>query len=232
MNARRDFVCLIGGPAPLLSLWFLVASPNYASSLAWLPFSPAPTLSDFRIEKSGKVIQCPQGHTPLHSKKKKTRFCAVFDSANCSACPNQTICPASSGRKAFYLRFTEKQLRIALRRKATETEAFKDRYRWRAGVEATMSEYDRRTGGKRLRVRGFKAVCFYATLKALGLNILRAAAVMAVILAGTPYSRLRKGQIPGFMVIKERFWTAFELLGRLFVSGLHFMGIYSKHCFD
>lgn len=56
---------------------------------------------------------------------------------------------------------------------------FKDRYRWRAGVEATMSEYDRRTGVKHLRVRGIKAVRFCATLKALGVNILRAAAVRA-----------------------------------------------------
>ena len=45
--------------------------------------------------------------------------------------------------------------------------------------EATMSEYDRRTGVKHLRVRGLKAVRFCATLKALGVNIFRAAAVRA-----------------------------------------------------
>jgi hypothetical protein len=44
-------------------------------------------------------------------------------------------------------------------------------------VEATMSELDRRTGVKRLRVRGFKAVRFSATLKAIGINLFRAAAV-------------------------------------------------------
>jgi hypothetical protein len=37
-------------------------------------------------------------------------------------------------------------------------EQFKDRYRWRSGIEATISYYDRRTGGKHLQVRGFKAV--------------------------------------------------------------------------
>ncbi len=48
------------------------------------------------------------------------------------------------------------------------------------GVQAaTMSEYDRRTGVKQLRVRGLKAVKFCATLKALGINIFRAAAVKA-----------------------------------------------------
>jgi hypothetical protein len=40
-----------------------------------------------------------------------------------------------------------------------------------------MSEYDRRTGVKQLRVRGLKAVKFCATLKALGVNIFRASAI-------------------------------------------------------
>jgi hypothetical protein len=40
-----------------------------------------------------------------------------------------------------------------------------------------MSEYKTRTGVKRLRVRGLKAVRFCATLKAIGVNIFRATAV-------------------------------------------------------
>ncbi|MFV0438432.1 MAG: transposase, partial [Desulfopila sp.] len=52
--------------------------------------------------------------------------------------------------------------------------AFKARYRFRAGVEATMSEFDRRTGVKHLRVRGMRAVAFAVIMKAIGLNILRA----------------------------------------------------------
>ena len=70
-------------------------------------------------------------------------------------------------------------MRIVKRRINEQSDEFKDRYRWRAGVEATMSEYDRRTGVKQLRVRGLKAVKFCATLKALGINIFRAAAVKA-----------------------------------------------------
>ena len=49
-------------------------------------------------------------------------------------------------------------MRLAIRRAYEQTEEFKDRYRWRSGVEAAMSEYDRRTGVKHLRVRGLKAV--------------------------------------------------------------------------
>ena len=70
-------------------------------------------------------------------------------------------------------------MRIAKRRLYEQSCEYQDRYRWRAGVEATMSEYDRRTGVKHLRVRGLKAVRFCATLKALGVNIFRAAAFRA-----------------------------------------------------
>ena len=144
------------------------------------------TLGDFKSAKGGKIVHCPQGHAPTSVKKKKTRHCAAFDSAHCSNCPKQNLCPVKPGKRAYYLRYTDKELRIDLRRSREQTEAFKDRYRWRAGVEATMSEYDRRTGVKRLRVRGLKAVRYCATLKALGLNLLRAAAVMAATIAGTP----------------------------------------------
>jgi hypothetical protein len=72
---------------------------------------------------------------------------------------------------------------------------FRDRYRWRAGVEGTMSQYDRLTGVKRLRVRGLKAVRFCATLKAVGVNLFRATAVRrarrrATVTGPGPKSRL------------------------------------------
>jgi hypothetical protein len=144
------------------------------------------TIADFKTGKAGKVTRCPQGHAPFNTKKKKDRHCATFDLGHCENCPNRETCPVKSGKKGFYLRYTDKQLRIALRRSDVNTEEFKDRYRWRAGVEATMSEYDRRTGAKRLRVRGLKAVRYSATLKALGINILRAAVVMAALIGGDP----------------------------------------------
>ena len=168
----------------------------------------------------------------MYSKKNKTRYCAAFDSAHCTNCPNQAICPAAAGKRGFYLRFSDKQLRVALRRAQIQTEAFKDRYRWRAGVEATMSEYDRRTGVKHLRVRGFKAVRFAARLKALGLNILRAAAVMAAMIAGlSPETDPKGGYRAFFNDFKERFWAAFSFYVRSFGCGLFILSICSKPCF-
>ncbi len=50
-------------------------------------------LSDFHLEKSGKVVNCPQGHAPISTTRKKTRYCAAFDLAHCNDCPNRSICP-------------------------------------------------------------------------------------------------------------------------------------------
>jgi hypothetical protein len=68
-------------------------------------------------------------------------------------------------------------MRIATRGAKEHTPEFKDKYRWRAGIEATMSEYDRTTGVKRVRVRGFPAVRYCAILEAIGVNLFRATAV-------------------------------------------------------
>jgi hypothetical protein len=137
----------------------------------------AVSLSEFEFCSKGHVLSCPQGHKPLTSKKKKTRFAQGFSCQTCAKCPLVNDCPVKPGKKYYYLRYEEKAMRIAKRRAEEQTAAFKERYRWRAGAEATMSELDRRTGVKRLRVRGFKAVRFCATLKAIGVNLFRAAAV-------------------------------------------------------
>ena len=47
-------------------------------------------------------------------------------------------------------------MRIAKRRMYEQSDQLKDRYRWRAGMEATMSEYNRRTGVKQLRSAGLE----------------------------------------------------------------------------
>ena len=189
------------------------------------------SLGDFHTAKAGKITQCPQGHAPISTKKKKDRHCAAFDLNHCENCPNREICPAKPGKKASYFRYTDKQLRIALRRSEIQTDGFKDRYRWRAGVEATMSEFDRRTGVKRLRVRGMKAVRYSATLKALGLNILRAAAVMAAILLGKPDKNgSSRGFFAGINVFKEQILKVFTIIVRV-LSYTDFNRVYARKPF-
>jgi Transposase DDE domain len=134
------------------------------------------TLSDFTLCESGIVKTCPAGKEPIKTKKnKKGKQSAVFKSEACLSCSHLNDCPVKPGKEGHYLRYDDKMVRLSRRRTYEKTEEFSNKYRFRAGVEATMSYYDRKTGVKRLRVRGLKAVSFSATLKAIGVNIFRAA---------------------------------------------------------
>jgi len=173
--------------------------------------------SDFDVSEKGDLVSCPQGHVPVRAKKKNTRHTAAFDSQHCSTCPFQKTCPVKQGKKYHYLRYTDKEMRLAQRRAYEHTDEFKDRYRWRAGSEATMSEYDRRTGVKHLRVRGFKAVRFSATLKAVAVNIFRATAVRRALNGDkTAHQRGLSGQIHAIFVVKEHFLMAWSQLRNIF----------------
>jgi hypothetical protein len=138
-------------------------------------------LCDFTFDASGRVVCCPVGRRPenVRYKKKTKRFTARFDRGRCRSCPHVDACPIKPGKKYYYLWYSEKNYRLSRRRQFEASDEFVDLYRWRAGVEATMSQYKRLTGVKRLRVVRLKAVRFCAALKAAGLNILRAAAVRA-----------------------------------------------------
>lgn len=147
-------------------------------------------LSEFSFSDSGVVIACPEGHAPVTTKHKKGRYTAGFSHAHCSVCPLKATCPAKDGKNHRYLHDDDKARRVALRRGYEHTDAFKEKYRWRSGIEATMSEYNRKTGVKRLRVRGFGAVRLCVLLKAISINIFRATAVRKAIntIGGTPWN--------------------------------------------
>jgi hypothetical protein len=149
-------------------------SVELIAPLMGAPKAEGMCLSDFNFTEEGRIISCPQGHNPVRIKKKRGRITVAFDSKPCQQCPHLAQCPVKEGKKFYYLRYSDKELRIAHRRAYEKTTHFQDRYRWRAGIEGTMSEYKRRTGVGKLRVRGLKAVRYCAVLKALAINIFRA----------------------------------------------------------
>jgi hypothetical protein len=167
----------------------LEAEVEVVAPVPALPPSPGLSLADFQLSPEGRVLACPEGEAPLACHYRKHRYRVAFASARCAACPQAPRCPVQPGKKCHYLRYAEKAGRVAVRRAYQQTAEFRERYRWRAGIEGAMSAYDRRTGVKRLRVRGLKAVRFCATLKAVGVNLFRAAAVRrARSRAGNPVS--------------------------------------------
>ncbi len=162
-------------------------------------------LSDFQFLSNGHLDRCPAGHQPTLRKKKKSRFSQGFECELCGSCSLSENCPAKKGAKFFYVRYTEKTMRITKRRQHEQTEEFRQKYRWRAGVEATMSQYDRLTGVKHLRVRGFKAVRFAAVMKAMTVNIVRAIAAQKARIQGQGPSPAQHFSVKRcFLLFKEQ----------------------------
>lgn len=141
------------------------------------------SLADFECNSHGRIIRCLGAQAPVSHNTKKDRHSVSFAPDSCSTCPHRSQCPIQEGKKNYYLRYTGKALRIDRRRKSEHTDEFINKYRYRSGVEATMSEYNTLTGRvKRLRVRDMKAVRYCATLKAIGVNIFRATAVRKALI--------------------------------------------------
>jgi len=136
-------------------------------------------IDDFDVdEQTEEVVCCPAGHKPVSSvhdqRTGKTK--TVMPLSACRQCEFVDECPVEKCRDGYCLGHTAKQRRLAGCRREENTEAFRERYRIRGGIEGTNSGLKRRTGLGRLRVRGSPRVFHSIYLKITGWNILRASA--------------------------------------------------------
>jgi hypothetical protein len=162
-------------------------------------------IDDFNIdEASEEVICCPAGHKPVSSvpdlETGKTK--TVMPLSACRPCEFVAECPIEKGRDGYCLHHTARQRRLAGRRREENTEAFRERYRIRGGIEATNSGLKRRTGLGRLRVRGSPRVFHAIYLKITGWNILRAAACAKIRQIVYERANIAVGSL-----YLARFWT-------------------------
>ena len=139
------------------------------------------TLERFELDEAGRVTRCPQGHRPVMTSVGPDKIQVLFDASDCSSCPFRSSCCASAvGRQEPRHQYTHDRVRQRARRLADQSDAFRDRYRWRSGIEGTMSRLKHQMGMASLRVRGRSLVAYVAFLLALGLNIHRVATYKAV----------------------------------------------------
>lgn len=132
-------------------------------------------LADFTFDDIDRIIACPLQQAPVKTKTGEQGGKKVyFDKIICDNCNHQSECAVKRDKKSCTISYDAKSLRLSRRRQQEKEEAFREKYRYRSGVEGTMSDLDRITGIKRLRVRGEPQVRLAATLKATGLNIHRA----------------------------------------------------------
>ncbi len=134
-------------------------------------------LSDFEVTTDYRqVLSCIKGHSPLKCKELAggNAVMAIFSGSHCSKCEFLPICPVKRHKGGnSRLRYKRKDMATSKRRQEQETADFKERYKIRSGIEATISEADRVTGLKRVWTRGKERVTLSVYMKALAINIKR-----------------------------------------------------------
>jgi hypothetical protein len=142
------------------------------------------TIDDFAVdERTGKVTVCPSGRIPLtvlytqDKDKNEVKIAIEMRPEDCANCPFRDACPVRKTKKGkFKLEYTDKQRRQQERRREQDTDAFRERYAKRSGLESTNGGLKRKHGLGILRVRGNPAVYHAIYLKVAGWNLGRAAA--------------------------------------------------------
>lgn len=137
------------------------------------------TLEDFTLYDDGCVKNCPCGIAPVATSRSNAKVQASFELKLCRACPDILRCPVNAATKQGEIgRFQYHPTRIASRERRLyeATKKFRDIYRWRAGIEATMARLKHQMNLDKLRIRGMTAMRYVTNMRALGLNIFRCAA--------------------------------------------------------
>ena len=138
------------------------------------------TLEDFTLNEEGLVLRCPNNVEPVSASLAKAKLQARFDLSICQKCPDILRCPVQAAKRdGQFSRFQYTPARAAnqKRRLYEQSDAFRDVYRWRAGIEATTSRLKYQMNLAHLRIRGMPAMRYVVNLRALGLNIRRCAAI-------------------------------------------------------
>ncbi|QRM32497.1 transposase [Microvirga sp. VF16] len=131
---------------------------------------------------------------------------ARFDLAICRQCPNRKRCPVradSHDGQIARFQYTPPRAENQKRRLLESSDAFRATYRWRAGIEATMSRLKHQINLAHLRIRGMPAMRYTVNLRALGLNIRRCAAVQAC-------SQATCRELRSWSKVKHRFRSVWE----------------------
>jgi hypothetical protein len=137
------------------------------------------TEADFLVEaRLRDPAICPAGHLAREQtscEKKKHHVALTFERRSCETCALFPLCPVRPNKDGdgYAVTVDLRAANLERRRRAIASGAFKERYRIRAGIEATVSELKRRHGLGALRVRGRWRVELAVYLKALACNIKR-----------------------------------------------------------
>ncbi|MGW2564359.1 IS1182 family transposase [Streptomyces sp. NPDC001514] len=159
------------------------------------PQTPDLTQAAFTTNWEAKKVVCPQGAVSVSwSQQRKASGTPLvrvhFALTDCDPCPLRSRCTKAAngkwGRSLTLLPQDQQQI-LEQRRAEQHTDAWKERYDTRAGVEGTISQAVRRTRLRRTPYRGQVRTHLATVFSAAALNIIRVDAW----LNGTPLGTTR-----------------------------------------
>lgn len=131
-------------------------------------------LGHFDLDLTTLTVRgCPQGEAPVRDRlgADGETHNLLFDPERCGRCELALDCPA--GKEKGRLRVEPVDVALAYSRAREESEAFKQAYAIRAGIEATNAEAKTAHGLDKVWSRGVERVTFAATMKTLACNVKR-----------------------------------------------------------
>ena len=126
-------------------------------STHWYQAETGYDLTHFSIDWEAETVTCPEGRissswTPVQDAG-KSLIKVKFSQSDCKVCPKRASCTGTT-RRTLTLHPREQMQALFAARQRESTEAFKDTYRHRAGIEGTHSQAVRTLGLRRSRYIG------------------------------------------------------------------------------
>jgi transposase len=173
VSSQQNGIDLVG-PTPPEPGWRAKAGEGFAASC-------------FVLDWDAQVARCPEGQTsaswtPSPDHEGRPSIAIRFAASTCATCSMRGQC-LGSGRAPRSLLVHERAHYEALQaaRQRQRTEAFKQRYAERAGIEGTISQGVRVSDLRRSRYIGLAKTRLMQFLVATALNFLRVAAWLAEV---------------------------------------------------
>jgi len=154
------------------------------------------TKATFEVDWERKVVTCPAGKQsiswlPSTSTKNGMVFEARFATRDCFSCPLRPRCTrAKREPRIVGMQARENFEALQGARKYQKTEAFRERYAARAGIEGTHAQAVSRCGLRRCRYVGLAKTRLQHVLTAVAINLVR----VAEWCAGTPVAKTRRSR--------------------------------------
>lgn len=142
----------------------------------WYQAETGYDLSHFSIDWDTETVTCPQGRvnsswTPIQ-REGKSLIQVRFSQSDCKVCPGRISCTGTTQR-TLTLHSKEQTQALFAARQREHTDAFKDTYRHRAGIERTLSQAVRTMGLRRSRYIGLRKTHLGHVAVAAAVNLIQ-----------------------------------------------------------